>query len=85
MDILRDSQLVIFSPSSIIYNTFLQNAYRFSLENHTKFAAAKTGSRVGFLRLTSVRVAAGHALTLLRPGFVRIFFVSFQTPPYLPE
>ena len=47
MDILRDSQLVIFFHSHYFYNLFF-----FKL---TKFETAKTGSGVGFLRLTGVR------------------------------
>ena len=36
------------------YNIFLQKSCRFSLETLAKFEAAKTGSCVGFLRLTAV-------------------------------
>ena len=56
MDILKSSQLVIFSHSTIVYNIFLQKSCRFSLQILTKFEAAKTGSGVGFLRLTAVWV-----------------------------
>ena len=52
MDILKSSQLVIFSHSTIFI--FLQKSCRFSLQTLTKFEAAKTGSGVGFLRLTAV-------------------------------
>ena len=50
MDILKSSQLVIFSHSTI----FITFSCRFSLQTLTKFEAAKTGSGVGFLRLTAV-------------------------------
>ena len=53
MDILRDSQLVIFSPSNI-FITFSYKSSRFFLQTLAKFEAAKTGSGVGFLRLTAV-------------------------------
>ena len=56
MDILKSSQLVVFSHSTIFYNIFLQKSCRFSLQTLTKFEAAKTGSGVGFLRLTAVWV-----------------------------
>ena len=36
------------------YNIFLQKSCRFSLQTLTKVEAAKTGSGVGFLRLTDV-------------------------------
>ena len=54
MDILKSSQLVIFSHSTIVYNIFLQKSCRFSLQTLTKFEVVKTGSGVGFLRLTAV-------------------------------
>ena len=62
MDILKSSQLVIFSHSTIVYNIFLQKSCRFSLQILTKFEAAKTGSGVGFLRLTAVCPDAHHEL-----------------------
>ena len=36
------------------YNIFLQKSCRFSLQTLAKFEATKTGSGVGFLRLTAV-------------------------------
>ena len=54
MDILRDSQLVIFSPEYYFYNIFLKTSCRLSLQTIAKFEKAKTGSGVGFLRLTAV-------------------------------
>ena len=67
MDILKSSQLVIFSPSTkkkkkkkYFYNIFLQKPCRFSLQTLTKFEAAKTGSGVGFLRLTAVCLVTGY-------------------------
>ena len=56
MDILRDFQLVIFSPSAI-FITFSYKSlagFLFKLLTLTNFEAAKTGSGVGFLRLTAV-------------------------------
>ena len=61
MDILKSSQLVIFSHSTIFI--FLQKSCRFSLQTLTKFEAAKTGSGVGFLRLTAVWSRAFLKLT----------------------
>ena len=49
MDILKSSQLLIFSHSTI----FITFSYR-SLAGFLLFEAAKTGSGVGFLRLTAV-------------------------------
>ena len=61
MDILKSSQLVIFSHSTI----FITFSYRslagfISLQTLTRFEAAKTGSGVGFLRLTAVWFLAAH-------------------------
>ena len=43
-----------FLSQYYFYNIFLQKCCRFSLQTLTKFEAAKTGSGVGFLRLTAV-------------------------------
>ena len=43
-----------FFSQYYFYNIFLQKSCRFSLQTLTKFEAAKTGSGVGFLRLTAV-------------------------------
>ena len=43
-----------FLSQYYFYNIFLQKSCRFSLQTLTKFEAAKTGSGVGFLRLTAV-------------------------------
>ena len=53
MEILRDSQLVIFSLSTI----FITFSYKRLAGFLAKFEAAKTGSGVGFLRLTAVSSA----------------------------
>ena len=53
MDILKSSQLIIFSHSTI-FITFSYRSLAGSLQTLTKFEAAKTGSGVGFLRLTAV-------------------------------
>ena len=45
-----------FLSQYYFYNIFLQKSCRFSLQTLTKFEAAKTGSGVGFLRLTAVWV-----------------------------
>ena len=42
------------------YYFFLQKSCRFSLQSLTKFEAAKTGSGVGFLRLTAVGSIQEH-------------------------
>ena len=43
-----------FLSQYYFYNIFLQKSCRFSLQTPSKFEAAKTGSAVGFLRLTAV-------------------------------
>ena len=43
-----------FLSQYYFYNIFLQKSCRFSFQTLTKFEAAKTGSGVGFLRLTAV-------------------------------
>ena len=43
-----------FLSQYYFYNIFLQKSCRFSLQTLTKFELAKTGSGVGFLRLTAV-------------------------------
>ena len=43
-----------FLSQYYFYNIFLQKSCRFSLQTLTKFEVAKTGSGVGFLRLTAV-------------------------------
>ena len=53
IDILKSSQLVIFSHSTI-FITFSYRSLAGFLFKLTKFEAAKTGSGVGFLRLTVV-------------------------------
>ena len=60
MDILRDSQLVIFSHNHYFYNIFLQKPRRFFLQTLAKFAMAKTGSGIEFLRLTPVSRLTGY-------------------------
>ena len=47
-----------FLSQYYFYNIFLQKSCRFSLQTLTKFEAAKTGSGVGFLRLTAVWIHA---------------------------
>ena len=43
-----------FLSQYYFYNIFLQKSCRFSLQTLKKFEAAKTGSGIGFLRLTAV-------------------------------
>ena len=43
-----------FLSQYYFYNIFLQKSCRFSLQTLTNLEAAKTGSGVGFLRLTAV-------------------------------
>ena len=50
-----------FLSQYYFYNIFLQKSCRFSLQTLTKFEAAKTGSGVGFLRLTAVCYLSGMA------------------------
>ena len=50
-----------FLSQYYFYNIFLQKSCRFSLQILTKFEAAKTGSGVGFLRLTAVWTPIGHS------------------------
>ena len=57
MNILRDSQLVTFSPSTI-FITLL--SCTFSLQILAKLEAAKTGSGIGFWRLTAVWAMLGE-------------------------
>ena len=45
-----------FLSQYYFYNVFLQKSCRFSLQTLAKFEATKTGSGVGFLRLTAVWV-----------------------------
>ena len=44
-----------FLSQYYFYTLFLEKFCRFSLQTLAKFEAAKTGSNVGFLRLTAVR------------------------------
>ena len=53
-----------FLSQYYFYNIFLQKSCRFSLQTLTKFEAAKTGSGVGFLRLTAVWIQGGNVLEL---------------------
>ena len=43
-----------FLSQYYFYNIFLQKSRRFSFQILAKFEAAKTGSGIGFLRLTAV-------------------------------
>ena len=49
-----------FLSQYYFYNIFLQTSCRFSLQILAKFEATKTGSGVGFLRLTAVCVGLGQ-------------------------
>ena len=60
MDILRDSELVIFSHSTT-FTIFLLKSRRFSFQVLAKFEGARTGSGVGFLRLTAVWLVSALA------------------------
>ena len=63
-----------FLSQYYFYNIFLQKSCRFSLQTLTKFEAAKTGSGVGFLRLTAVCM---HASFL---SFAKAWFLSLHVP-----
>ena len=65
MNILRDSQLVIFSPSTIVITFFYKKSCRLFLQTHAKFEEAKTGSGVGFSRLTAVCSRRGNSTNCL--------------------
>ena len=52
-----------FLSQYYFYNIFLQKSCRFSLQTLTKFEAAKTGSAVGFLRLTAVWTSSNKSET----------------------
>ena len=52
-----------FLSQYYFYNIFLQKSCRFSLQTLTKFEATKTGSGVGFLRLTAVWGSRPLAIT----------------------
>ena len=60
MDILKSSQLVIFSHSTIFITFSYRSLAGFLLKTLTKFETAKTGSGVGFLRLTAVCLVSGR-------------------------
>ena len=67
-----------FLSQYYFYNIFLQKSCRFSLQTLAKFEAAKTGSGVGFLRLTAVwscartqRSALGMTRTQSAPSGVQ--------------
>ena len=66
-----------FLSQYYFYNIFLQKSCRFSLQTLTKFEAAKTGSGVGFLRLTAVWPVAGIEHTAVKRG------ARAQFPPKL--
>ena len=68
MDILKSSQLVIFSHSTIFITFSYRSLAGFLFKLLRSFEAAKTGSGVGFLRLTAVWCAAG--LLLSRQKFI---------------
>ena len=53
-----------FLSQYYFYNIFLQKSCRFSLQTLTKLEAAKTGSGVGFLRLTAVWILQGPDFNL---------------------
>ena len=53
-------------------NIFLQKSCRFSLQTLTKFEAAKTGSGIGFLRLTAVCLKDVRAIVSAHPYCVRL-------------
>ena len=85
-----------FLSQYYFYNIFLQKSCRFSLQTLTKFEAAKTGSSVGFLRLTAVCTiiaflfAIGHVryiniLAWLRGFRVKIANFSSFFCPSIPK
>ena len=59
-----------FLSQYYFYNIFLQKSCRFSLQTLTKFEASKTGSGVGFLRLTAV--CSGPVARCFVPGESRL-------------
>ena len=72
-----------FHSQYYFYNIFLQKSCRFSLQTLTKFEATKTGSGVGFLRLTAVCSAANY----LTHGHLRrlLYIPSFMYVTSMPH
>ena len=61
-----------FLSQYYFYNIFLQKSCRFSLQTLTKFEAAKTGSGVGFLRLTAVWCRYGRGVLSILTAHVQL-------------
>ena len=59
-----------FLSEYYFYNIFLQKSCRFSLQTLTKFEEAKTGSGVGFLRLTAVWAVVRRNIVKITSGDV---------------
>ena len=72
MDILRDSQLVIFSPNAIFIAFSYKSLAGFFLQTLTKFEEANTdntGGGVGFLRLQLTAISFTYCRLHYRPLF----------------
>ena len=69
-----------FLSQYYFYNIFLQKSCRFSLQTLTKFEAAKTGSGVGFLRLTAVWALPWDVIS-----FQKLFCICYFTKDFTFE
>ena len=68
MDILRDSQLVIFSRGTTFITFFVLSTFSFQIL--AKFEVAKTRSGVGFLRLTAVWLSHTNAIPVFQVDYL---------------
>ena len=66
-----------FLSQYYFYNIFLQKSCRFSLQTLTKFEAAKTGSGVGFLRLTAVCLFCDRAFVCFSARLAVHYFAVY--------
>ena len=73
-----------FLSQYYFYNIFLQKSCRFSLQTLTKFEATKTGSGVGFLRLTAMWARRGNTRAKrLRMRKVSIFKMTVANANFI--
>ena len=69
-----------FLSQYYFYNILLQKSCRFSLQTLTKFQAAKTGSGVGFLRLTAVCHYRNYIFDIAQPWLGQLTAVKTSYP-----
>ena len=65
-------QACYFLSHIYFYNIFLQKSRKFSFQILAKFEAAKTGSGVGFLRLTAVCIRPKHTRIALGTQWISL-------------